>query len=275
MAYIERDGISRFALLLIGHKQSSLQVLGQINPVVLQNLFIHQTKKWEAIAREHLTTVIQKINNCNDAIFEEVCSDAHMRNQIRTKVNQETEKSFMAAHQALNTILSDERTPPLLTNNQYLPEAIMANDFGRFLAISKKAGLYNGRGPQPVFNPELLRSIYPNSEVAAVFKIHDTLRAYYQVALNRFIDNVSNQVIERYLLCPGGSVGIFTSSYVAGLSPEELNAIAGEDGASSDHRQQLRAQIARLEKAKRICAKTTMDSEDEDSEASQMDYDSN
>ena len=242
--------------------------------MILQNLFVHQTEKWEAIAREHLITVIQRIKNCNDALFEEVCPDAHMRNRIRTKVDEETVNSFEAAHEQLNTILMDERTPPLLTNNQSLSDAIMTNDVSRCQAVLKKAGFWNGRGPQPILTQDLLKQIFPSGDVAAVLKIHDTLKAYYTVALTRFIDNMSNQVIERNLMCNGGPVRIFTPTYVAGLSPEDLNAIAGEDEASSDHRQELRTQIARLEKAKRICARKITRFEDEDSGASEMDYDS-
>lgn len=42
-----------------------------------------------------------------------------------------------------------------------------------------------------------------------IYRIHDTLKADYKVSLQRFIDNIPHQVIERNLLGPSGPLYIF------------------------------------------------------------------
>jgi len=57
--------------------------------------------------------------------------------------------------------------------------------------------------------------IYQNPELIGVLNTHDSLAAYYDVALYRFIDNFALQVVERHLLGPRGPLRLFNSDYVA------------------------------------------------------------
>ena len=62
-----------------------------------------------------------------------------------------------------------------------------------------------------------------------IFQVSKRLELYYDIAINRFVDNVAMQVIERHVLgskCPLLAVN---PELLASLSDEDLQKIAGED----------------------------------------------
>ena len=83
--------------------------------------------------------------------------------------------------------------------------------------------------------------------------IHDTLKSYYKVARKRFVDNVCQQAIHRFLLSgKDGPLAILSPTRVAELSESQLEAIAGESSASKSAREGLAAEIQRLSEAMKV-----------------------
>ncbi|KAL9121034.1 MAG: hypothetical protein Q9187_002408 [Circinaria calcarea] len=230
-----------------------VELPGQISPAGLQKLFGIQTSKWRVIAMDYIATIIRLIREFNSALFEKVCPDPHIRDKIRNKIEEETESSFASAYKALDDILIDECDKPLFTNNLQFTDNLSTARHRRLGETLTKLGFRNGQPTQRI-DIETMRLVHLDPDTATVYEIHDMLKAYYQVALNRFVDNVSIQVIERNLCGTKGPVSIFNALYVGRLNSEDLAAIAGEDETSSTYRQALKAQIERLEKAKKICA---------------------
>ena len=76
--------------------------------------------------------------------------------------------------------------------------------------------------------------------------IHDSLKAYYDVALSRFIDNVSIQVIQRHLLKEGVPFRLFSYDFVNDLTDEELDRLVGEDKVTKEERKKLEVRLLRL-----------------------------
>ena len=178
-----------------------------------------------------------------------------MRNKIKAMVEKEMSDSISAARDELTAIIKDERENPLITNDHYYSDNVAAARQERWIASLTKMGFKNGQvHPSPINFDTMKAGAHQSNETAMIHEIHDTLKAYYGVAIKRYIDNVANMVVERNLLGSNGLVRIFTPDYVAGLSAENLQYIAGEEEATSDLRQDLLAQMDRLEKAKRICA---------------------
>ena len=195
------------------------------------------------------------VSQCNDVLFEKVCPDEHIRNKIRAMVDREMSDSISAARDELTAIIKDERQGPLITNNHYLSDNIATARQDRWINSLTKLGFKHGQIHQMPINFDTMKAgAHLSNETAAIYEIHDNLKAYYNVAIKRYIDNVANMVVERNLLGPQGQVHIFTPDYVAGLSTDNLQYIAGEDEVTSELRQDLIAQMDRLEKAKRICA---------------------
>lgn len=86
------------------------------------------------------------------------------------------------------------------------------------------------------------------------------LFSYYKVAYKRFVDNVCQQTVGRFLL-NGGFTGdqdskspmkLFDAELVLSLDDAKLAAIAGEDPSVRQQRESVTAEIKKLEKALKI-----------------------
>lgn len=114
------------------------------------------------------------------------------------------------AYKELSAILTDERTPPLLTNNHYLADSLTEARHSRFVHRLEKMGFVDGSRYHGIIDFDSMKTNHLlTNETSAVYEIHDMLQAYYKVAIRRFIDNVANQVIERNLFGPRSPISIF------------------------------------------------------------------
>ncbi|KFY03304.1 hypothetical protein O988_01575 [Pseudogymnoascus sp. VKM F-3808] len=91
-----------------------------------------------------------------------------------------------------------------------------------------------------------------SSDYQAVNDIHDILKAYYRVALKRYMDNVVLQVIERIYLGSNGPVRAVSPGYVGTLSDTELANIAAESYATSSTRTEIGYKLQRLDEASNL-----------------------
>ena len=83
--------------------------------------------------------------------------------------------------------------------------------------------------------------------------MHDILKAYYKVAMKRFIDGVMMQAVDYHLLSGSTSPLKVLSPELAGsLTTEELAQIAGEDELVRMRRLELKKTIDELERGKKI-----------------------
>ena len=86
-----------------------------------------------------------------------------------------------------------------------------------------------------------------------VREMHDILCAYYKVARKRFVDNMVMQAAEYYLVSgPDSPLKLFRPTFVAELTEEQLEEIAGEEIGLKRMRRQLKKEISDLEAGKRI-----------------------
>ena len=87
----------------------------------------------------------------------------------------------------------------------------------------------------------------------AVNDIYCVLKAYYEIALRRYIDAVWTQGTDYHLLSGKNSpLQIFSPLFVASLTPEQLEEIAGEDTSSKERRESLKREMSALEEGKRL-----------------------
>ena len=86
-----------------------------------------------------------------------------------------------------------------------------------------------------------------------VREIHDILQSYYELALDRFVDNVRMQVCDYFLITGSDTpIALFSPNFVAGMSPDQLEEVAGEDPRVKTKRASLEKIIEQLEGGKKI-----------------------
>lgn len=84
-------------------------------------------------------------------------------------------------------------------------------------------------------------------------EIHAILCSYYEVARKRFVDNVRMQVADYYLVvAKDNPLGLFSPRFVAGMTADQLEEIAGEEPGVKEQRAKLSREMARLKKGRRI-----------------------
>lgn len=86
-------------------------------------------------------------------------------------------------------------------------------------------------------------------------EIHDSLKAYYDIARDNFVDFVTKLIVEKFVSSERGPVLLFSPMYVAGLSDQAIEELAEEDGALVRERKEKEETVARLRRAEKIASK--------------------
>ena len=87
----------------------------------------------------------------------------------------------------------------------------------------------------------------------AIQDLHDILHSYYKVARKRFVDCLRMQAADYFLITGSKTpLKLFSPAFVAGMTPEQLEEVAGEDLIMKRRRVQLGKEQKDLEDGKKI-----------------------
>ena len=95
---------------------------------------------------------------------------------------------------------------------------------------------------------------YPVSNADhAIQDLHDILHSYCKVALKRFTDSLRMQAADHFLITGSKTpLTLFSPALVAGMTPGQLEEVAGEDTTIKRGRVQLEKEQKDLEDGKKI-----------------------
>ena len=86
-----------------------------------------------------------------------------------------------------------------------------------------------------------------------VQNVHDIFESYYNIARERFVDNVWMQAASYHLVTgPDTPLKLLSPSFVASLTSDQLEDIAGEDATLKRKRKTLMKELKDLEAGKKI-----------------------
>jgi len=77
-----------------------------------------------------------------------------------------------------------------------------------------------------------------------------------QIAIQNFITYVNSNIVEEFLNSPTGPLLGLTTRFIIELSPDEVQALGGEDETNAAARKDCEDKILRLQKANRIATET-------------------
>ena len=87
----------------------------------------------------------------------------------------------------------------------------------------------------------------------AIQDLHDILHSYYKVALKRFADSVRMQAADYFLITGSKTpLTLFSPAFIASMTPEQLEEVAGEELTVKRRRVQLGKERKDLEDGKKI-----------------------
>jgi hypothetical protein len=222
---------------------------GTVNPLVVISLFRQQAKPWAAIADEYLESVEDAVDDFNRTLLGRIISDATLRQKINGLLNIRAQQALRNGKARLKQIVSEEMEGILQTVNERYAQALNRSRYERVLSRFKEQGLLEGPHPDKNYYVKLMKAAHLSNEDQAVYDIHDILKAYYEVAIKRFTDNVVNQVMERFYVGKESSVRMLSPDYVNSLSDEDLQGIAQENDDTMISRAEVESRRSRLQDA--------------------------
>ncbi|KAI9759619.1 MAG: hypothetical protein M4579_002187 [Chaenotheca gracillima] len=225
---------------------------GTVNPAVLEGLFRQQSRKWVDIASKYLVQVNEAVSAYNCAAFGESIADDDIRRKLRTRLESQGKASEASARVELGNIVRDEQEGILQTVNHYFADNLAKTREARTIARMKSVGLTENSQPLQAEFHKMVKNLHLSNEDQAVNDIHDILKAYYKVAMKRFMDNVVLQTTERHILGATGPVKVFAPEFVGGFSETELADLAAENYTTSRARTDIDSRVDRLQKALEI-----------------------
>jgi hypothetical protein len=218
--------------------------------------FKEQSNKWPSMSKSFVSRVIVAIHRFLDCALRHVCSDESVRDTLWSALLDQVLQRYQEGMRAAEFLVSVEREgkPYTLDDcfNQNRQEA-QAEKIAELLK-AKYWDWFENSVPTTISIQQVRDAVENKSNLDdTVEKLHDNLQAYYNVAQNRFVDNVLNQAVNYHLLFgPSTPLGVFSQEWVLKLSTEQLGAIAGESPSLSERRASLDRKIQDLNEAKKI-----------------------
>ena len=251
---------------------------GDINGSVIKYLFREQSSLWSEAAFRLLQDVQHLVIQARDNLFSAACPDESTRTRVRQSIKSKLEEWDKDAETCLQDLIADNQERHLVTHNPHFLEfpkgtaelrmkAITATMLQNFQVKTKKHLKANSMStpadtmtiatkyvdeladPSNFLNQESELLVSTSTQMDRLFQIHDYLESYYFLALNRFVDNVAMQVVERHVLGPKCPIRAFSSERVGRLTDEELQDLAGEDAEKRQRRSELTEQKAMFKEA--------------------------
>ncbi|KAK6344628.1 hypothetical protein TWF718_006586 [Orbilia javanica] len=218
---------------------------GLVNPHMVVQIFREQSVNWEAVAREHVRSVADLVFKFNAEVFNRVVADDTVRKKLQTSLSKATGDAVARAYDELKQLVEDERGGILQTVNTSFGQNQKEMRQKRALCELKKQ-----RGKDGMVNlTAFAQSFTLSNDDTTVRDIHDILKAYYDISIRRFSDNIVLQVIERHLLGKNGPLRLLKPEYVSGLTDQELRLIACEDYQAAAKRRELQVKLERARNA--------------------------
>lgn len=216
--------------------------------------FKEQAKKWPMMAQAHVSNAILVVHHFIRTVLDSVCPNPTIRDELWAYLLEQLQKKYKSAMDHANFLLNVEFIGKSITYNPTFEEALAKNQLSYATHLQSTADQAIEYGYDVSVLEKILDILGRKESVEATRRaIHDVLKCYYEIARSRFVDVFCQQVIDYHLLqAPDGPLNVLSDQAVLYLTAEQLDAIAGEDLISREHREKLTRDVADLTKAMKI-----------------------
>ena len=238
---------------------------GTLNSAILPVLFRKQADKWKDIAGQHFSRIRRTTVSSMTAMLAHTCVDDLTRSKVERIINDANKAAMKRGVDRLEALNKDVLDRPLQTSDSAFEESVRAARLARFKNALERFASFNKsdspdqptdqlilkiRDQEALFN-ELHISNARNLED----EVHDILEAYYNLAIKKYIENVNEIVVQRYLDDANGPVLQFSPRYIVGLNDAQIEELAAEHENVVVRRQREERTLANLRRAEEIAEK--------------------
>ncbi|RDW63442.1 hypothetical protein BP6252_10987 [Coleophoma cylindrospora] len=232
--------------------------LGTFNANVVTTAFAEQSRKWGDMTKIYMSRVIITIHRFIAAAIRSVFPDEQARNKLWSAIIESLVERYQLAIAQANLLVEvEQRKQPYTLNRQFTEVLSKARGYRITELLRPKARKDTsqyGELQYMVNLDDIAKAAEGKRNVEHLQEeIHDILRAYYSLALDRFIDNVFQLAVDYHLLHgPSSPLKVFTQEWVINLEPEELEKIVGETRSAKKRRSKLAKKIEDLYNALKV-----------------------
>ena len=244
--------------------------LGTFDSSLLAVTMKHQAAKWKDIALGYVSDIITLVHNCVLRILKQVAPNARVQGGIKDLLLDKLREKYANALAHARFLIKVELEGTPATLNHYFNHTLekwyvpILFSFGKTsltdgsrqerLREQLKDKTISGCEHGEVVRVDDIAQNHPLGNVDHVVRdIHDILRSYYKLARKRFVDNVRMQVCDYFLVTgPETPLALFSPRFVAAMSTDQLEDVAGEDPRVLHRRATLEKEIKELEEGRKI-----------------------
>ena len=222
---------------------------GTVNSSLMQYFIRQQTYKWEGIALKVIDDVNKAVARFNTEVLNSLLNDEAMRKHLREAIVRKSSHATTDAKLRVRQLVQDEQSLIATTQPSFEKKLQQARAYRATITAEKLNRMF---GRDQIDIAEAMPILNKSTDDRVVEDTHDILKAYYEVALDRFIDNVWNQAIKKYVLGPDGPSRVFSPQHVGGLKgamEEEIAVLAGHTDAHQSRRKGLELRLRDLQDA--------------------------
>ncbi|KAI8963162.1 P-loop containing nucleoside triphosphate hydrolase protein [Daldinia sp. FL1419] len=229
---------------------------GTFNPLVVGDLFSRQCKPWELITQNLVEQIHEAAASTFNLIVREICDNNTKTRLMKYHIQPALHRLRGDLKDKVDELLEPHLSIHPITYNDYLTETVQEIQTERhdreFDKLSLQACKYTTKTAPEQANINLCNLLLhlqkgtrPDVEEYSSSLAADVAAAYYQVALKKFIDDVSVNAIETCLIQCLPSV--FSPDVVWDLSDEEVEKLGSEDDETVRERAELAKKLTILE----------------------------
>ncbi|KAI1770015.1 P-loop containing nucleoside triphosphate hydrolase protein [Hypoxylon cercidicola] len=238
---------------------------GTYNPLVIGDLFARQSKPWEAITQNLVEQIHQAAANNFHKIVSEICDENTSSRLMKGHIQPALYRLRQDLKNKVDELLKPHLSIHPITYNDYLTETVQdiqtKRHDRRFDELALAACGYTSENAPDSHDYDddnieggidlknilslLKEGTRPNVEEYSASLAADVAAAYYQVALKKFIDDVSVNAIETCLIQRLPEV--FCPDVVWEFTEEDVERLGSEDDNTVKERNEATKKLAILE----------------------------
>jgi hypothetical protein len=223
----------------------------EVNQNVMGVLRRNQTTNWRTMATALIENLVPKTANTMKVLVKKATTEQELQINTTNWLTSQLPAASEAAADELSRVLSDEARTWTLRPRYSTRAGALYNAYITTMAKSL-VQLDDDNGSLEYWDRQIKLWLAGHRNVDTVLNTYVRLKAYHEVAMERFVDNAALQVVERHLLGPSSALRMFTPSYVVKMAEgdaELLKTIAGENEDKAVERANLAREIASLTEA--------------------------
>ena len=213
------------------------EIPGSFNPLIISPIFKEMSAKWVGIAQEYAEYVWQHSKLFVEILLKECCEP----DTYKKIIHQVVEKELDIRRTQLRLKI-DELATPYTKGHAFTFST-------RLEWLQRK--LHTGLGLETSGAP--WQMTISDDDPLACEQVFVRAQAFYQVAIETFIDNVTMIAVENCLI--SGLENVLSPGRIAEMTDDELDAIASESSENQSNRQSLQKVLEGLDVALKTCRK--------------------